>query len=707
MRQSQPTTESYVLNGTKLTFLTENGVLLSMCNDCFGEMIRKGTGIIDIALPVELEYENLRVSADGRYGGGSRPEFAFDGKTLRISWRKLAKNTEMEEIDAIKGGVSAEVIFRACDDDVSIAMRCVVTNHAQADVRQILFPDFQGLLPIAGHEDTKFTTLGVTDAPFVSMADIPERRGFFAEYLPVCGRFYRPGGYFSSPSMIGRWFDYGGLDGGFSLYRKWWGWGPEDMNKMGAQELYWLRYDNAADYLRIAAVHYPTLKTGESFESGEYIFTPHEGGWAEGIRPYEQWVEAHKKRVVPLPAQIRDGLGFRTAWISEVYPKDPELISRYYREFPDMARDMVEHGLYELNTWGCVMNESIPYNEENFQAFFAPELGGAQGWKNAVEECRKLGVNVSPLVSWISTKKKNADRYGLEKCISSAEGGWTETRKAIPCFRAPYMNRYKCAVINSDNEQWLKDVERALAKIRDDASTPSICWDQVIISSNMKLSKLIREYRRKTYEKYPDAVFSGESTFQFEDDIDYLDYTWDWENWPGTGDARPYIRAVKTTRPNINVDASPLYAKYCFMDNVFMNVFPSKVGGCSGSAMIADYPEFSRVLKCLAALRKAYLSYFTEGEMLGECVLYKYCRNARVTGYRLRNSALIIVTKTDKKLSYLAYNLERYLGPGEKRVVIKDLNGGLVSDQVRYAKDELVIGGSSEELFMIEVTNIE
>ena len=57
------------------------------------------------------------------------------------------------------------------------------------------------------------------------------------------------------------------------------------------------------------------------------------------------------------------------------------------------------------------------------------------------------------------------------------------------------------------------------------------------------------------------------------------------------------------------------------MDNVFMNIYPSKPGNVNGSAMIAYYPEFSKTIKQCALLRHKYLSFFTEGVMLGDCVM--------------------------------------------------------------------------------------
>lgn len=146
------------------------------------------------------------------------------------------------------------------------------------------------------------------------------------------------------------------------------------------------------------------------------------------------------------------------------------------------------------------------------------------------------------------------------------------------------------------------------------------------------LHDLFKEYREETNKTHPDAHFSGESTFYFESELDICDSPWDWMWWNPHDDWRPLLHLAETMRPNMNADSSTLHLKCIFLDNFMANISPSKPGKMSGSAMIADYTEFSETLKDLTALRKAYLSYFADGEMLGDCLLSADCMDARVTG---------------------------------------------------------------------------
>ena len=198
----------------------------------------------------------------------------------------------------------------------------------------------------------------------------------------------------------------------------------------------------------------------------------------------------------------------------------------------------------------------------------------------------------------------------------------------------------------------------SLRFLRDEAGVPSIGWDQYI-SSNVEggVKDIINNFRRETKELYPEATFSSESTFNFEADINALDYTWDWAYWPGTGDCRPYIYVVETTRPNITVDNNPIVVKNCFMDNIFMCLFPSKPGGVNGSAYIYEYPELSKALKQAYKYRKSLLEYFTDGKILGDCILKREIFEIKLTAYELGEKYLIFILFKNEGEIKLEFNI--------------------------------------------------
>lgn len=653
--------KTFTLNNTTLCFDQNNGTLCGI-EYAGQQFITGGGGPLDIALPTaDLRYELMRVSPGGI--GAKTPEFSLVGRVLTVRYPELGKLFAVPPLPELDGGVEAVVTFTALPDGRSISMQCRVENHCDTPVKQVLFPDFVGLDPVDSKEATRLTTLGVVDHPFIELADTPEtRRMFFADLPSVCGKIYHGGGYFGGDdNMIGRYYDYGSLSAGFSVFCKWWGWGPDDQNAMSGGELLLARLNQETKRLRLGSIHYVTINKGESYETAEYIFTPHKGGWVNGIGPYKAFVDANKQRKHPVPKHIQEDIGFRTIWATEQYPADPDSVSWVFDDFPRIGEDMLEHGLHEFSIWGC-QNEVLPYGD----GLFKQELGGDEGYLKNHRRLREMGVNVSPLVSLFSIWRPMMERYGFDPGAAQAGAGWVQNRKAIPSFQAPYLKAAQCFTIHQDNKLWQQDVHDALRTLRDKFETASVAWDQYIAAPcEGDISDQLESYINDTKDSHPDMVISGESTFHFEADINHLDYTWNWNYLGKIGDTRAYNYVVRTTRPNVNVDNSPRQAKLCFMDNMFINVYPSKPGGVNGSAMIADYPEFSKTIKRCTEIRREFLDYFVQGDILGDCILRKDCPDAYVTAYRRKDCYLLFGFLLEDGDSRLKLDFTPFTGEGD------------------------------------------
>ena len=690
----------FCLNGSTLLFDRDTSSLDSLENGNCGTIIQNGGALLDAAWPVKYKYEILRADPCGAYFK-SAPSFGFDGSTLTITWDELPQNMPTPDLECLNGRVYAQITIGSCEDGKSLVFHCKVKNNSEAVVRQILFPNFAGLIPMAGDKNTRFTTMGLTARPFLELADNPENREYFGKSPSVCGKIYSGGGFHGDGGICGRWYDFGGLDGGVSVYRRHWGWGPECETEMSRGDQVWVKMDNCTHTMRIASIHYVWLQKGGEYDSGEYIITPHAGGWVQGVIPYKSYVNQNKHRLNDTPKRIKEALGYRTIWMSEQYPTDPDSIKYKYDDLPKVAEDMLEHGLNELSIWNGLEN-ILPLTGERFHE----ELGGFEKWKENIDIIKSMGVEPSPLISVLSIWEEFRERYGFGKNDGAALG-WSQNLKGVPVFASPYMEKSCCTFLwNPENELWQLDVEAALRFIRDEAGCPSICWDQYMLTMGKEtVYNIIERYIKETREKYPNASFSGESTFYYERDIDQLDYTWDWGYWQNRGDCRPYIHVVGTTRPNINVDASSLYVKYCFMDNIMMNVFPSKTDDICGSAYIADYPEFSQTLKKCAALRKKYMEYFTDGEILGECVLKEDCAGARVTGYLSedKKSVLIFAVKDSDADIEMKYDLSSYIGSGDCDIIISDIDSNILKAVRTLTVGRLTLKGKTEELFAFEI----
>ena len=398
--------------------------------------------------------------------------------------------------------------------------------------------------------------------------------------------------------MIAKWMDFGGLKGGFSLFRRHWSFEP-DNDADDVQERVRLHLSELDQTLRMMCLHKVNLVQGQTWTSEDYLLTPHRAGWAAGIVPYRQWVKDHLKREYPVPDHVRKGLGFRTVWMSQNYPNVPGGDHNFrFADLPMLARESKEHGIDELCLWDWNLGLQVPIPPPY------PQLGTEKDMADAVAECKRLGVNVNLFISVMGLANPSARRYGL---TPPEEGGWTYHTEFIPRFRPDYGKLFLTAYVSPTNPRWQREVLESCRHLID-LGCPSIGWDQFAdYPTKPSLFTLIPQVRNLAKRHDPQSTLNGESASNIDNDARYLDYTWDWFSYPATGDPRPLISAYPAPRLNINIDRSPRDVRLGFMDNLYLNLMPSKPGGTNGSGLIASYPELSQALKQCTRLRAKFL----------------------------------------------------------------------------------------------------
>ncbi len=605
------------LNGLKITLDGETGGVLKLQYAGPGTMLESSperAGMIDLAYPVE-RFEPLRLAS--RFSHRAKISHAKDSVT--VDWERLGASRDFE----LPGNVSASVTFRAAPDGRSIVLTAKVTNRSPRSVRQVVFPDFPGLRPFAGVANTLFRTAGTVSPLFLELAKTEERES--QQYMIDGASYsakYEAGGLFHS--MVARWMDFGGLSGGFSLFPRRWGWEPQVVTRLQLSEV-----DQS---LRLMCLHDVEIKPDQTWESGEFWLTPHTGGWAKGIEPFRAWVKQNFKREWPVPKHVREGLGFRTVWMCQNQPGDPKDAVFMFKDLPKLAAESKEQGLDEMTLWawnkGFVLPLPGPY----------PHLGTEQEMIDAVAECKKIGVNVVPFISVLQANTETASRYGL-KVIDN--NGWTYHTDLIPRWNPPYASGFACVPIPTNNALWQKDV-LAGAKHLIDVGMPSLGWDQFtsINTPPPNINTLTTQIRKLAKAKDPESTFMGEELWNIDVDSAQLDYTW---NWGSYRDIRPLTSVYPAPRVNCCISESPMSVKKAFADNLYMNIFPRKAESTNGSDWIANHTELSAALKQCAHLRKQFLDYFTDGTLIGECILTEPNPDAHVSAYVLSDRILIVV----------------------------------------------------------------
>jgi hypothetical protein len=611
--QVQAATVSASLNGLKITFDQASGAILRLEYPGPGVLLEAEAGeagLVDAAYPLP-EFEALRLSA--RCSAGAAIQQSPERVIVRIPGLGATRRGF-----TIEGQAAAEITMRADQDGRSVVLTCEITNGTRRPIPQVIFPDLRGLVDVAGPDQTILKTCGFGSAPFRELA-VPEADVWYAVNNSTVE--HKSGGMFHS--MWARWMDLGGLNGGFSLFPRRWGWDPQTTTVLQLRQ--------ATSRLRLLCVHPGGIAPGARWTSGEWVLTPHRSGWAKGIEPFRAWVQSHARRQYPIPRHIREALGYRTVWMCQNQPADPTDAVWRFTDLPELAREARNHGLTEMVMWGWHLgfDASLP-------APF-PHLGTEQDLLEAARQCKAAGVNLTPFISVLQASPRTADRYGLKVPNNN---GWTYHTEMIPRWNPPYATGMSCVQVGPANAKWQDGVTEACRRWAD-KGLPSVSWDQYWSAQDKPtMQDLTRRIRDHAVKVDSESTFSGESLWNVEVDCEWLDYTW---NWGAYADRQAFVNAFPAPRPNVNLNRSEADARFSFMDNLMLNVWPSKPDSINGSARIADAPGLSRTLKTCAALRQRFLPYFTNGVLIGNCLLTDSAPGVRLSAYVLPDRILALV----------------------------------------------------------------
>ena len=501
------------LNGAELEFDADTGALLRLSYPGVGDLLKatpERSSLIDLAYP-HAKFEVLRLAS--RYSRGAK--IAVSSQSVEVHWDKLGMSRTNF---AVEGNVSATVKITAAPDGRSLIFTGSVHNQSSNAVRQVLFPDLMGLVPVGEPAETMFRHSLGASRPFVDLA--PNEGKLAEQYMTDNAAFaaeYKSGGMFSTMGL--RWLDYGSLKGGLSLYSRQWGWDEPITVRLHLSEV--------EEKLRLLVRHDMVLAPGQQWQSQEFWLTPHTGGWAKGIEPFRAWVKQNYKRQFPLPKRVRDGIGFRTIWMCQIYPNDPQDAIFKFSDLPALAKESAAHGLEEMVMWGWA-----PGFERPLPPPF-PHLGTEQEFYDAVKACKQLGVTVSPFISVVQATRSNAPRYGL---AVGDNNGWTYHTELVPRWNPPYASQLACVGIPTSNPLWQEDVLVSCKKLVDNG-VPSLGWDQywTTTAAEPNMQSLTRKIREYALQHDPEATFSGEQLWNLEIDSGYLDFTWNWGGWRDCG----------------------------------------------------------------------------------------------------------------------------------------------------------------------------
>lgn len=646
------------LNGLRFEFDASSGAILKMSHAATGTILhtsRDSAGLVDMAFPLP-EFEPLRMAS--RYSKNAK--IITSENSVTIHWDELGASRTFPKYS---GKISATVILKADPDGQVVTLSCKVKNGTDKSIPQIIFPDFIGILPFNGIKETEFRTGGGSVKPFVDM-QVGDHDTFFASDGSL--KRYRYGFVMDGRGPIIKWMDIGGRNSGLSIYAKNWG-----VNGGFSENIY-LKLSELTQKLRFMHTLSLTIEPGADWQSAEFVLNAHSNGWAKGIEHYRDYAKQNIHRKYPVPAHIRDGIGYRTVWMCfTFYTNDPKSKNFSFNELPAVAREAKQFGLHEMSLWGwCKEGFTLPIPSAN------PTVGTEHEMLKAFADCKKLGVNVAPFVSVMTAGPKTAPKYGL-----TGGDGYNFDVDFLPTGNPSYAKAQKGgSIVPSSNKLWQEEVLSSIKTMIDSGMT-SFGWDQYFnVGPGRSMDTITNKIREMATAKDPQSTFSGEAGTNMENECDYLDYTWNWD-YHDNADWRPVISALPGgPRINWSIDRSASETRMRFADNYFLNVYPRKKDRVNGSDLISNHPQLAAALKQAARLRKQFLNYFVDGSFVADCILPAEDKDIHVSSYVLPKSMMVIVInkKAKRPVNFTAI-LDPWLKSANGRYKVKEYNDGVLT----------------------------
>lgn len=509
-----------------------------------------------------------------------------------------------------------------------LVLRARIDNNTDLRLPQVAFPQLLGLLPVGGIEDTRVRMSRGTIHPLRDLTMSPDDATFLD--IPL-QRYYGYGAFENSM----KWLDFGATEsGGLTMYGR----DP----RYAAQGLLVERPGREAETTDLRWIHMPLIEPGESWESGDFVVLLHRGDWHAGARAFAEF--ARRTYRYDAPQHIREALAIRSMWAAVRNADKPEGgLDRMVQIAEEVADP--DLSVAELVVWHWWRKNGLPL-------ILDPRLGTEDDLKAAIARCRELGVPVSLFVSHHllrDTDETPPEWRHLNAAQQPVQDDWTYGRDFLPRWRVPFMGTHAMMRGSALAAGWREAALAAYEHLLGLGAT-SICFDQFWSWFEPNFSQhrdarpdaegdRLLEFGRQAHalirQRNPRGTFSGEMPSEMK--VPVLDYTWEWRNAEELDDDAPFRVVFPEVRLNGNVNEHPRGALYGFAEGGLINIMP----GNMHSYLLADCPDLRRTLVDLAALRKRFLKYFTEGEFRHTEGVY--AENCLARAYTHQNDVLLIV----------------------------------------------------------------
>lgn len=321
-------------------------------------------GTLDLSTPLELA-ENFRLiveDADGKRTMISGAAQALSrsvrsGNVLDLDW-----DEPLADVQGAQHDIAVHVTVTS--DENAVTFDCAVENRSAVTVVEAWHAMLGGLEDFATPEQRPQTVL--YPLPGRKTLEIP-----FSEYA------------MAYPSQLNMGFmDLNNAASGRGIYM-----GLHDkVARFKRFQFFETKKGNDAT-VTACVVHYPFIKTGETFQASPVVYRLHPGDWRAGARFYREWFINTFGLMDPSRDWIR-----RESFFQMIMMMLPEGNINYtFKQVPRLAKDGLKYGVRSLQLAGWQRgghDNGYPYYEPD------PRLGTWDDVADAIRECHHMGVKV-------------------------------------------------------------------------------------------------------------------------------------------------------------------------------------------------------------------------------------------------------------------------------------------------------------------------
>jgi hypothetical protein len=303
-------------------------------------------------------------------------------------------NVHFSNLQSEKGEYPLDLSYTISLADDEVRFRARLINKSDHPVSEFWFPRIGGWTEFGGRDALLAVPGYVACAHNVSLfRQYPGRRGLGAEAAEYSTDY---------PGIAMPWWEIYDAANDVGLYL-----GYHDATcRFGTFHTYlvpttsgdtdaWLTREQAAGApvgLVFSHVRYPFIKSGEVFDTGEFILRVHQGDWHQGSLFYREWFIEH----FPFD-KSGSWLRRQSTWFSSIIYQPEDRIIADYKTYDQWAKDAEGFGIkcHELIGWskGGLERDYPEYYPE-------PKLGGWDGYKALLRSIRSRGARCLTFVNY-------------------------------------------------------------------------------------------------------------------------------------------------------------------------------------------------------------------------------------------------------------------------------------------------------------------